>query len=86
MSSSNKDPSASGDAAKGPDSQNTIGHYVLGKALGEGTFGKVMLGKHILTGEKVSTYFINDIFNIDFGFLSFNNQKSHKFFSSIFQI
>ena len=32
----------------------TIGHYMLGKALGEGTFGKVKLGTHILTGEKVS--------------------------------
>ena len=32
----------------------TIGHYVLGKALGEGTFGKVKLGTHILTGEKVN--------------------------------
>lgn len=27
---------------------------MLGKALGEGTFGKVKLGTHILTGEKVS--------------------------------
>lgn len=35
-------------------SNNTIGHYVLGKALGEGTFGKVKLGTHILTGEKVA--------------------------------
>jgi len=26
---------------------------MLGKALGEGTFGKVKLGTHILTGEKV---------------------------------
>ena len=34
--------------------QNTIGHYVLGKTLGEGTFGKVKLGTHILTNEKVS--------------------------------
>jgi len=32
---------------------NTIGQYILGKALGEGTFGKVKLGTHILTGEKV---------------------------------
>jgi len=29
---------------------------MLGKALGEGTFGKVKLGTHILTGEKVSQY------------------------------
>ena len=31
-----------------------MGHYILGKALGEGTFGKVKLGTHVLTGEKVS--------------------------------
>jgi hypothetical protein len=29
---------------------------MLGKALGEGTFGKVKLGTHILTGEKVSLH------------------------------
>ena len=29
------------------------GHYILGKTIGEGTFGKVKLGTHILTGEKV---------------------------------
>jgi 5'-AMP-activated protein kinase catalytic alpha subunit len=33
---------------------NAVGHYILGKTLGEGTFGKVKLGTHILTGEKVS--------------------------------
>lgn len=32
----------------------SIGHYIIGKAIGEGTFGKVKLGTHILTGEKVS--------------------------------
>jgi 5'-AMP-activated protein kinase catalytic alpha subunit len=31
-----------------------IGHYVLGKDIGEGTFGKVKLGVHIFTGEKVA--------------------------------
>jgi 5'-AMP-activated protein kinase catalytic alpha subunit len=31
-----------------------IGHYVLGKTIGEGTFGKVKLGVHIYTGEKVA--------------------------------
>ena len=35
-------------------SSNAVGHYILGKALGEGTFGKVKLGTHILSGEKVS--------------------------------
>lgn len=32
----------------------SIGHYMLGKTIGEGTFGKVKLGTHILTGEKVA--------------------------------
>jgi 5'-AMP-activated protein kinase catalytic alpha subunit/MAP/microtubule affinity-regulating kinase len=32
----------------------TIGHYAIGKTIGEGTFGKVKLGTHILTGEKVT--------------------------------
>lgn len=33
----------------------SIGHYIIGKNIGEGTFGKVKLGTHILTGEKVSS-------------------------------
>lgn len=32
----------------------SIGHYILSKTIGEGTFGKVKLGTHILTGEKVA--------------------------------
>merc|ERR1719265_2205423 len=32
----------------------SICHYILGKTIGEGTFGKVKLGTHILTGEKVA--------------------------------
>mmetsp|Transcript_65315 Transcript_65315/g.121756 ORF Transcript_65315/g.121756 Transcript_65315/m.121756 type:complete len:743 (-) Transcript_65315:107-2335(-) len=32
----------------------SIGHYILGKTIGEGTFGKVKVGNHILTGEKVA--------------------------------
>lgn len=35
------------------ESTNNIGNYALGKTIGEGTFGKVKLGTHILTGEKV---------------------------------
>ena len=31
-----------------------IGHYKIGKILGEGTFGKVRIGSHILTNEKVA--------------------------------
>merc|ERR1719191_1922016 len=32
----------------------SIGHYILSKTIGEGTFGKVKLGTHILTGERVA--------------------------------
>lgn len=31
-----------------------IGHYIIEKSIGEGTFGKVKLGTHTLTGEKVA--------------------------------
>ena len=31
-----------------------VGHYVMGKTLGEGTFGKVKEGLHVFTGEKVA--------------------------------
>jgi len=34
--------------------KNSVGQYVLGKTIGEGTFGKVKLGTHISTGEKVA--------------------------------
>jgi serine/threonine protein kinase len=37
-----------------PPKSRSIGHYIIGKNIGEGTFGKVKLGTHILTGEKVS--------------------------------
>ncbi len=40
--------------AKKHEKTKSIGHYILGKAIGEGTFGKVKLGTHILTGEKVA--------------------------------
>jgi len=39
--------------ARPPDGKS-IGQYVIGKSIGEGTFGKVKLGTHILTGEKVA--------------------------------
>ncbi|GBG25883.1 Protein kinase, putative [Hondaea fermentalgiana] len=32
----------------------TIGHYIIGETLGEGTFGKVRRGMHTLTGETVA--------------------------------
>jgi serine/threonine protein kinase len=40
--------------AQADNKSRTIGHYVVGKSLGEGTFGKVRLGTHTLTGEKVA--------------------------------
>jgi len=42
-------------AVPGKKASRSIGHYIIGKNIGEGTFGKVKLGTHILTGEKVST-------------------------------
>ena len=36
--------------------EKKIGNYILGKSIGEGTFGKVKLGVHVPTGEKVSPY------------------------------
>jgi len=29
-------------------------NYIIGKTIGEGTFGKVKIGTHTLTGEKVN--------------------------------
>ena len=34
--------------------EKRIGNYILGRTIGEGTFGKVKLGTHTLTGEKVA--------------------------------
>ncbi|RYF43023.1 MAG: hypothetical protein EOO38_19180 [Cytophagaceae bacterium] len=38
----------------GAEKRQIVGQYMLGKTIGEGTFGKVKLGVHIPTGEKVS--------------------------------
>mmetsp|Transcript_13904 Transcript_13904/g.25615 ORF Transcript_13904/g.25615 Transcript_13904/m.25615 type:complete len:677 (+) Transcript_13904:96-2126(+) len=38
----------------GGQQSKSIGHYILMKTIGEGTFGKVKLGTHILTGERVA--------------------------------
>lgn len=37
-----------------PKARKTIGNYSIEKSIGEGTFGKVKLGTHHLTGEKVA--------------------------------
>jgi len=34
--------------------ENILGNYRVGKNIGEGTFGKVKLGTHIYTEEKVA--------------------------------
>ena len=34
--------------------ERIIGGYILGKTIGEGTFGKVKIGKHQLTKAKVA--------------------------------
>ncbi|CAK9302482.1 unnamed protein product [Gordionus sp. m RMFG-2023] len=36
-----------------------IGHYILGPTLGVGTFGKVKIGKHDLTGHRVAIKILN---------------------------
>ena len=35
--------------------ERRIGNYIVGKSIGEGTFGKVKIGIHEPTGEKVSS-------------------------------
>ena len=40
---------------------NQIGNYILGEELGSGAFGKVVLGKHIITGETVAIKILDKI-------------------------
>ena len=49
MKAANKE----GGPATAPARTRSIGHYIIGKNIGEGTFGKVKLGTHNITGEKV---------------------------------
>lgn len=44
----------SGKKGRGDNKSKSIGHYLIGKTIGEGTFGKVKLGTHNITGEKVA--------------------------------
>jgi len=52
-SATRKEGTLSGTAQK----EQTIGQYKLGKTIGEGTFGKVKIGVHTLTQEKVMRNF-----------------------------
>jgi serine/threonine protein kinase len=44
----------SGSKANGNEVRKMVGQYMLGKTIGEGTFGKVKLAVHLPTGEKVA--------------------------------
>lgn len=48
------------------EDNSKVTQYLLGKTLGEGTFGKVKLGTHVLTGEKVAIKILekSKIFNV----------------------
>lgn len=48
------DNSNMADVVVAADGTTTVGHYKLGRDLGKGTFGKVKVGTHTLTGEKVA--------------------------------
>jgi 5'-AMP-activated protein kinase catalytic alpha subunit len=53
--SKNRETSSDNAYSRRASSQSkNIGHFILKEKLGEGTFGKVRLGTHILTGEKVA--------------------------------
>ena len=58
---------------KSCDIKNEIirGDFKLEEKLGEGTFGKVILGTHLITGEKVRT--LNKFFYLKKLFLILNN-------------
>jgi len=64
-------PAQQGDAPRQTSRSSTkvksIGHYILMKTIGEGTFGKVKLGYHILTGERVAVKVLEKdrIVNVD---------------------
>ena len=42
------------DVVVAEDGSTTVGNYKLGRDLGKGTFGKVRVGTHLLTEEKVA--------------------------------
>ena len=51
-------PNAATGGKKPVQKSRCIGHYMIGKNIGEGTFGKVKAGTHNITGEKVSSHLL----------------------------
>lgn len=47
-------PSFKNDQSKTQTNKNSVGNYRIEKTIGEGTFGKVKLGIHLPTLEKVN--------------------------------
>ena len=50
----NPNPDSSEQKPKNAKKGQEVGSYILGRDLGKGTFGEVMVGTHKLTGEKVA--------------------------------
>jgi hypothetical protein len=55
-SSSNVRPSIRSQNGSAQEKRKIVGQYMLGKTIGEGTFGKVKLAIHLPTGEKVTEF------------------------------
>ena len=53
-SSQKTNSNTGGNAANKDQVRKIVGQYMIGKTLGEGTFGKVKIGVHLPTGEKVA--------------------------------
>lgn len=56
-----------GDQTKLFSHTKRVGGYLLGKTIGEGSFAKVKLGLHIVTGEKVRDHYYLNIIWIEEG-------------------
>ena len=50
----NRNPNSEEQKPKNANKGKEVGSYILGRDLGKGTFGEVMVGTHKLTGEKVA--------------------------------
>ena len=57
--------------------ERKVGQYILGKSIGEGTFGKVKLGRHITTNEKVSKNSILPVLRVFLRCVSLTNTTGY---------